>query len=52
MDNTAERWAQRVRRLVLAGATLALLGACAMPIQTKVTNFNAWPADAAGARSR
>ncbi len=33
----------------LAALALSLLAACAGPIQTKVTNFNAWPADAAGA---
>ena len=40
------------RRLWCCLAALAavlLLAACATPIQTKVTNFNAWPADAAGA---
>lgn len=30
-------------------SALALLGACATPITAKVTNFNAWPRDAAGA---
>ena len=34
----------------LAGAVFlaALLGACASPINTQVTSFNQWPADAAG----
>lgn len=36
-------------RAGLAAAALALLAACAAPITTKVTNFNAWPANAAGA---
>ncbi len=36
-------------RMGLAVLALSLLGACAGPIQTKVTNFNAWPANAAGA---
>jgi len=34
---------------IALAAAVALLSACAGPIQTKVTNFNAWPADAAGA---
>lgn len=33
----------------LAFATLALLAACASPITTKVTSFNQWPSDTAGA---
>lgn len=39
----------RALRLALAGLALALLGACALPITAKVTRFNAWPADMAGA---
>lgn len=38
-------------RLFLAGVltgALALLTGCALPITAKVTNFNDWPADAAG----
>ena len=35
-------------RACLAGLLLAMLSACASPIVTKVTNFNQWPADAAG----
>jgi len=38
----------RVVRLALAGLLVALLSACAVPITAKVTNFNAWPADATG----
>lgn len=36
-------------RAGLAAAALVLLAACTTPITAKVTNFNAWPADAAGA---
>ena len=32
----------------LAALALALLGACASPITTRVTSFNQWPANAAG----
>ncbi|MCJ0762460.1 DUF4136 domain-containing protein [Variovorax terrae] len=38
----------RAARVALAAAALALLAACAGPITAKVTNFNVWPADAAG----
>ncbi|MBX3586757.1 MAG: DUF4136 domain-containing protein [Ramlibacter sp.] len=41
-------WAWLLARLAMAASALALLGACASPIRAKVTNFNAWPADAAG----
>lgn len=41
--------ASAVLRAGLAAAALALLAACTTPITTKVTNFNAWPANAAGA---
>lgn len=44
-----DRFTPRWLRAGLAVLALALLGACAGPIQTKVTNFNAWPRDAAGA---
>lgn len=40
-------WAWRLARVALAVSVLALLGACTS-IRAKVTNFNAWPADAAG----
>lgn len=36
-------------RLGLVVAVAALLTACASPLATHVTNFNRWPADAAGA---
>jgi hypothetical protein len=36
-------------RLVLALLLAALLTACASPITTRVTSFNQWPADTAGA---
>ncbi len=39
----------RLLRPALAAAALALLAACVGPITAKVTNFNSWPADAAGA---
>lgn len=38
-------------RLLFAGllaAAVALMSGCALPISAKVTNFNDWPADAAG----
>ncbi len=40
--------AWRLARVVVAASTLSLLGACAGAIRAKVTNFNAWPADATG----
>lgn len=36
-------------RYVLAAMLVAVLAACANPITAKVTSFNQWPADAAGA---
>src|SRR6188474_331947 len=36
-------------RLALAMLLAALLTACASPITTRVTSFNQWPADTAGA---
>jgi hypothetical protein len=41
-------WAGCIARLLPALVTVALVAACASPITAKVTNFNAWPADAAG----
>ncbi|CAN5505717.1 DUF4136 domain-containing protein [soil metagenome] len=38
----------RLMRLMGAALLIGLLAACASPISAKVTNFNAWPADAAG----
>ena len=35
-------------RMACAALLVALLTACASPISAKVTNFNAWPPDAAG----
>lgn len=34
----------------VAGAITGLLGGCAWPVRSKVTTFQDWPADAAGAR--
>ncbi|QHJ01115.1 DUF4136 domain-containing protein [Xylophilus rhododendri] len=44
----ALRTLRRLAALLAAASALALAG-CASYIETKVTNFNAWPADAAGA---
>ncbi|MBX3653394.1 MAG: DUF4136 domain-containing protein [Ramlibacter sp.] len=41
-------WAWLLARVAAAACALSLLGACAGPIRAKVTNFNAWPADASG----
>ena len=38
----------QLTKMGLAALALALLGACASPITTRVTSFNQWPADAAG----
>lgn len=38
----------RLAKIGLAAFALALLGACASPITTRVTSFNQWPANAAG----
>lgn len=40
---------RRVLSLPVALLLLALVGGCTTPITAKVTNFNAWPRDAAGA---
>lgn len=40
----------RTLTAVLALLLITFLAACASPITTKVTRFNQWPADAAGAR--
>ncbi|MDB5889539.1 MAG: hypothetical protein JWP47_370 [Polaromonas sp.] len=42
------RFLPSIARLSIGVIMLALLAACASPITTKVTRFNAWPADAAG----
>ncbi len=39
----------RFTRLALTAVAVAFLAACAQPITAKVTRFNQWPADAAGA---
>jgi Domain of unknown function (DUF4136) len=39
----------RLLRAGIAVAAVALLAACASPITAKVTSFNSWPANAAGA---
>jgi hypothetical protein len=41
-------WHWRLARVTLAASALVLLSACAGAIRAKVTNFNAWPNDAAG----
>ncbi len=40
---------QTLSRYVLATIMVALLAACASPITAKVTSFNQWPSDTAGA---
>ena len=40
---------QQLARWLLTAAMLGLLAACASPITTKVTSFNQWPTDTAGA---
>jgi hypothetical protein len=44
----SRRWIGRAARSAFLLCAAALMTACALPITTKVTNFNAWPADAAG----
>ena len=47
-----QRNALRFSRLWLAGLALALLSACANTLAVKVTRFNQWPTDTAGASFR
>ena len=42
-------FAGRLARLVFATLAIGLVAACASPITAKVTSFNQWPADTAGA---
>ena len=42
------RQSAQLAKISLAAFVLALLGACASPVTTRVTSFNQWPANAAG----
>lgn len=47
-QSPAGGWIARVARGAALLLAAGLMTACALPVTTKVTNFNAWPTDAAG----